>query len=66
MAQGLRPLAALPKDPSSIPSTHMVPYKHLKLHFLGFRRPLLASVGSVHIWCTDIQEGKTLTNINYF
>ena len=47
MAQWLSALVALPEDPGSIPSTHMVTYNYLQLQFQGIRHP--------H---TDIHTGK--------
>ncbi|CAO2645611.1 hypothetical protein LEMLEM_LOCUS27546 [Lemmus lemmus] len=35
MAQWLRALTALPKDPGSIPSTHMAAHNCLKIQFQG-------------------------------
>jgi hypothetical protein len=48
MAQWLRALAALPEDPSSIPSTHMADHNGLYLQIQG--------IGYPHV---DIHVGKT-------
>lgn len=45
MAHHLRALTALPEDPGSLPSTHMVAH-NLLLKFQGTRCSLLASVGT--------------------
>jgi len=44
MAWWLQAPAALPEDPSSVPSTHMVAYNHLYPQFWGNQCPLLAFV----------------------
>lgn len=39
-------LAVLPKDPSSIPITHMAAYNQLWLQLQGFLHPLLTSMST--------------------
>lgn len=46
-------------DPDSVVSTHKIAYSRLSFTFWGSRSPPLASEGSAHVWCTDIQAGKT-------
>lgn len=63
MAQGLRELAALAEDSSSIPSIYMVAHKLVKTpQFHGIRHSY------AHMWYIDIGAAQTLRHIknNYF
>jgi hypothetical protein len=53
MAQRLSALAALPEDPSSIPSNHMLAYNCLT-PVLGHLNSLLASSGTRHTYRDNI------------
>jgi hypothetical protein len=58
MAQQLRALAALAEDLGLVHSTQ----KHLQVQFQATCHPLLALLGTVHSWCTNIHLGKTHTH----
>lgn len=54
MTHQLRTLADLPKDPASVPSTHMAAHNHLELQFQGIRHPILASAATrLYMWCAE-------------
>lgn len=51
-AQKLTALAALATDPGLVPGTHMMPHRHLLIHFQGICH-LLASLGTRHRYGTQ-------------
>ena len=63
MAQQLKALAALPENPGSIPSPHMLTSNYLCLQFQVMGYSLLASEGTEHKCGVDIRVHQTLIEI---
>ena len=61
IAQQLGTQTALPKDPDSIPSTHMAAQNHLKLQFQGIGHSPSSDlhVCQTRMQCTNTHAGKT-------
>ena len=65
MAQQLRALAALPEDMGSVPRTHIVAHKWLKIQVQGIQHSLLAFMGTRYTARIDMHAGKTHIHMKY-